>query len=348
MKNGTGKTDGQQLATVPAFHVLALSGGGFRGLYTASVLKVLEDALGMPLIRRFDLICGTSVGGLLALGLAAGVPASELQDMFVKNGRRIFGTSEWWRRWLFGKWIFAKHSSAGLSAVLTELFGNTTMGDLRQRVVIPAVNYTTGKSQFFKTPHSPELERDHNLKLVDVALATSAAPTYFPLHRIDGVGVFADGGLVGNSPGFFGLHEAAHFIRPGADIRVLAIGTMTLGSTLAGSELLDRGIALWKERVFDLTISAQESSTHYVLKHLLGDRYVRVDSLAQGALVADIRALDRFSVGAVRVLRECGAHDAQRTLGVAEFAPFRTHLATAPAFFHGQRRAFERETHAEH
>ncbi len=187
----------------PPFHVLALSGGGFRGLYSATILANLEEALGVPLARRFDLICGTSVGGLLAIGVAAEVRRADLCSLFEHNGKRIFGSHEWWRHWPLAKWFRAKHASTGLRRVLAELFGAATLGDLQHRVLIPAVNANTGKSQFFKTPYHPSFERDYKLSLVDVSLATAAAPTYFPLHRIPSVGVFADGGLVGNSPGFF-------------------------------------------------------------------------------------------------------------------------------------------------
>ncbi|NEK79583.1 MAG: patatin, partial [Xanthomonas perforans] len=80
--------------------------------------------------------------------------------------------------------------------------------------------------QFFKTPHHPSFELDHRLKVMDVALATAAAPVYFPLARNER-GVFADGGLVGNAPGLFGLHEARHFLAkdPSVQVRVLSIGT---------------------------------------------------------------------------------------------------------------------------
>jgi hypothetical protein len=326
---------GQLSADTRNFHVLALSGGGFRGLYAAAVLEVLELALGAPLASRFDLICGTSVGGLLALGLAAGVPAAALKALFVDQGRRIFGSP----RGLFLKWFRAKHASVGLRAALTELFGSTTLGELEHRVLVPAVNYTTGKPQVFKTPHSPRFARDHILKLVDIGLATSAAPTYFPLHRIDGLGVFADGGLVGNSPGYYGLQEARRHIQvpPERRVRVLSVGTMTLGCTIAGSASLDRGLLQWASKVFDLTISAQEHSTQYLLEQELGSDYLRIDSIAQGAQLADVRSLDQYSQGAINVLTECGALEAQRALGLPGFTPFRTHLAEAPRFFYGPR-----------
>jgi predicted acylesterase/phospholipase RssA len=195
------------------FHVLALSGGGFRGLYTATVLKHLEAQLGAPLASRFDLICGTSAGGLLALGVAAEIPAAGLQAMFQEHGGRIFNSRGGLRRLLGGLKVAAKHSPDGLRGVLEEMFGELTIGDLKHRVLIPSVNYSKGSGQFFKTPHAPQFSQDHVHKLVDVGMATAAAPTYFPLHQIGEEGVFADGGLVGNSPGLFGLHEAHHVLK---------------------------------------------------------------------------------------------------------------------------------------
>ena len=89
-------------------HVLALSGGGYRGLYTATVLAELEQAMGRPMASHFDLICGTSVGGMLALGLAAEIPATELKRLFEEQGRRIFSRSSWLRR-AVGFWLGAKY-----------------------------------------------------------------------------------------------------------------------------------------------------------------------------------------------------------------------------------------------
>jgi len=317
------------------FHVLALSGGGFRALYTAAVLKGLEESLGAPLAQRFDLICGTSAGGLLALGLANEVPAAELQAMFEANRKRIFGSQGLLRR-IFGKWLLAKHSSAGLRSVLNERFGSTTIGDLKHRVLIPAVNCSSGKSQVFKTPHAVAFDTDHRRTLVDVGLATTAAPTYFPLHEIPGEGVFADGGLFGNSPGFFGLHEAQRvFSAPAVQVRVLAIGTMALGAALRGAAEHDRGIVHWGSGLFDLVIAAQESTTNAMLGHWLGERFYSIDDQPTGAQSKDVSALDAISAGAVEVLKTRGALAAKRALGDPAFASFKAHLSMPPTFFHG-------------
>ncbi len=326
------------------FHVLALSGGGFRGLYTATVLKHLEERLGMPLAKRFDLICGTSAGGLLALGLAAEIPTIQLQAMFEHHGNRIFGQPTALRRLL--RPIFkAKYSPDGLKAVLTENFGELTLGDLKHRVLIPTVNYSKGNGQFFKTPHSPRFFMDYKHKLVDIGLATAAAPTYFPMHTIGEEGVFADGGLVGNSPGFFGLHEAHHALgvpRGQGNVRVLAIGTMTLGATKSGGSGLDWGIKQWGARIFDLVISSQEHSVDAMLSHLLGEDYVRIDDPATPDQSKDIASLDVVSPAAIEVLKSRGTQAARRAFGDNALTPFLNHTAAAPVFFHGPNKTLEK------
>ena len=323
------------MTDTPTFHILALSGGGYRGLYTATVLSQLEKSLGRPIADHFDLICGTSAGGLLALGLAAEVPANDLKALFENNGNRIFGCHSWARR-IFGFWLRAKHDSTGLKSVLTEQFGDMTIGELKHRVLIPAVNYSTGRGQFFKTPHHETFETDYEMKLVDVALATAAAPVYFPLFRHER-GVFADGGLVGNAPGLFGLHEVNTFLAPNqnARIRVLSIGTMTIGATIRGSANLDRGFGLWRGGLFDLVISAQESSVDYMLRQSLGGHYYQIDDKATPDQSRDVKTLDRVTDGSTNTLKDRGMHAAQRALGDQLFNPFREHLATAPTFFHG-------------
>lgn len=323
------------MSEIPTYHVLALSGGGYRGLYTATVLAELEKALGRPIASHFDLICGTSVGGILALGLADEIPANQLQALFEENGDRIFGCRSLLRR-LVGFWFTAKHSSEGLKNVLTERFGEKTVGELKHRVLIPTVNYSTGRGQFFKTPHHLSFELDHHMRLVDVALATSAAPVYLPLSR-NQRGVFADGGLVGNAPGLFGLHEVRTFLTSdqNARIRVLLIGTMTIGATVRGSASLDRGFGKWRGGLFDLVISAQESSVDYMLRQSLGANYYQIDDKATPDQSRDVKSLDNVSLGATNTLKDRAAHAAQRVLGDQSFLPFRTHVASTPIFFHG-------------
>ncbi|AKR42356.1 CBASS cGAMP-activated phospholipase [Methylophilus sp. TWE2] len=327
--------------SIPTYHVLALSGGGYRGLYTATILTELEKAFGQPIAKHFDLICGTSVGGILALGLANEIPASNLKLMFEDEGKTIFQSRNLIRK-VFGYWGCAKHDNSGLKTVLKKYFNDTTLGELKHRVFVPSVNYTTGRGQFFKTPHHKSFEMDHRMSLVDVALATAAAPVYFPLFK-HSRGVFADGGLVGNSPGFFGLHEIRQFLAPDQKVRVrvLSIGTMTIGATVGGDVSLDRGFGKWRGDLFDLVISAQESSVDYMLRHELKDDYFRIDDQATPDQSEDVKDLDRVSNAATNTLKTRGMHAAQKALGDAKFAPFRAHLASPAIFFHGPRKNFK-------
>jgi hypothetical protein len=322
-------------ADLPIYHVLALSGGGYRALYSATVLAELEQAIGRPLAKHFDLICGTSAGGMLAIGLAAEIPAVELKQLFENQGNRIFGKRSLTRS-LLGFWWKAKHDSRGLRDVLEERFGHMTVGDLKHRLLIPAVNCATGRGQFFKTPHHNSFELDHKMRVTEVALATAAAPVYFPLARNDR-GIFADGGLVGNAPGLFGLHEVRQFLAAGqpARVRVLAIGTMTIGATIRGAANRDRGFFRWRGDLFDLVISAQESSVDYLLRQSIGPDYYTIDDKVTPDQGQDVKDLDRVSEGATNTLRLRGMHAAQRTLGDPAFSPFREHLAAPSTFFHG-------------
>jgi hypothetical protein len=317
------------------FHVLALSGGGYRGLYTATILAELEAKLGGPLARRFDLICGTSVGGILAMGLALEIPARKLQELFLVNGGRIFR-----RRWLGGGlFLLARHPNAGLKAVIGDIFDEATLGQLQHRVLIPTVNYSTGLAQMFKTSHHPTFETDHEMRLVDVAMATSAAPTYLPIYGLP-QGKFVDGGLIANSPGLLGLHEAVHFI--GADpeqIRLTRIGTMSQGRTIRGDSWLDRGFLMWRSKLFDLTISAQESVADAMLRHSLGDRYFVIDDNIDPDQAKDVAKLDKVSRRATDTLVTRGLQRAKCALGDTKFTPFREHMAEPAIFHHGPRKA---------
>lgn len=321
-----------------AFHVLALSGGGFRGLYTATILANLETALGAPLASKFDLICGTSVGGVLALGLAKGIPANELQAMFLEQGRQIFR-----RRFALGGLGFlSRHKNKGLQGALESKFGHSTMGDLISPVLVPAVNYTTGLPRVFKTPHHRSLEVDYGRSLVDVGLATSAAPTYFPIHAMED-GKYVDGGLIANTPGQLGLHEATEYFGVHEDsVGILSIGTMSVGTTIRGNSFLSRGFMLWRSELFDLMISAQEAQTHSVLKHRLKERYLSVDDTVQPEQARDIKNLSKVSKKAIDTLVTRGNDRSRWLLGDPGFQKFREHQSQLPVFYHGSNKATER------
>ena len=331
------------------FHVLALSGGGIRGLHAARILEMLEAHFGAPVAQRFDLICGTSVGGILAIGLALERPASSLRELLEKRGPEVFGRSL--KRRLLPL-LYAKHSDEGMRRELEALFGEATLGNLLHPVVIPAVDASAGVAVMFKTPHHPELKVDHTRSLVHVALATTAAPTYFPIFRSPDSRLFVDGGLVANAPGLCGLHEAEVFFNQAPrNVRILSIGTASVGRNVRSRKRnrgLDLGILGWGSRVFDLTVSAQESLVHSLLRHRCKDSYVLIDSKVDTERSRDIRRLDQATRPAVETLLAAAAKAGQEFLGTGGFAEFSNHRPTAHPFYYGPHARSPGDPHARH
>lgn len=220
--------------------ILSLNGGGARGMFTISVLAEIEGILALRHPDReikigdyFDLITGTSIGGILALGLATGKSARDLERVFFDKANHIFPT-RWGVTNLIKSLVAPIYSSTPLRETVETMIGvETTFNDLTRRVMIPAVNLSTGKPHFFKTPHNPNFTRDGGLKLIDAALATSAAPTYFAPHYCEDLRTyFADGGLVANNPSYIGLLEVFRDMKSDfpdvthKDIHILNIGTV--------------------------------------------------------------------------------------------------------------------------
>jgi uncharacterized protein len=271
---------------VKPFQALALTGGGYRGLFTAKVLEIIEEQIQEPIGRRFDLTCGTSIGGIVALAIAFEVPMKKVVEVFVKEGANIFPPHEPPTSYV-GKgmdlWQHSRkprYSSAPLKAAIIQLIDkDAILGDAKHAVAIPAVNVTQGRPQVFKTRHKQDWVRDWKLKAVDVALATSAAPTFFELAEVDG-NLYADGGLFANAPDLVAIHEAEHFFGvPIEAIRLLSVGTTTKSYSVSFGAGKNFGIADWMEdqRLFAVTISSQQQFVDQLIRHRLSERYVRID-----------------------------------------------------------------------
>lgn len=292
------------------YQILSLSGGGFLGLYTATVLAELEERSGRPLRDSFDLIAGTSIGGIIALGLSAGRSARDIGNAFVEHGPRIFPhappkTKPGWV-YRFARNVPAPlYSAYPLRRTVESIVGaDTCMSDLLRPVVIPAVNLTKGGPKVFKTGHHARFVLDWRLKVVDVALATSAAPTYFPAHRIGGE-LFADGGMFANSPDMIAMHEAEMFL--GArreDIRVLSIGTTTTDFAMSSALDPNMGVMGWmqNQRLTDVMIGSQQALINDMMRHILDDRYLRIDRRQADEQRREL-ALDAATPGAIANLQ---------------------------------------------
>ncbi len=314
------------------FQVLSLSGGGFLGLYSALLLEKLEGRFGGPLAGHFDLICGTSVGGVIALGIAAEKPVAEIRGAIERHGRLIFprpaGVLRSLRR--------AMYSTTPLRRAVEEIVGDDLIvGDLKHRVLIPTVNLTKGGPTVFKTPHHKNLSEDWRHRVVDVALATSAAPTLFPTSKI-GDRDFADGGLYANSPDLLGVHEAEHFL--GVDrsrIRVLSIGTTTKKFSFESGEH-NKGIWPWMTdlRIFNVMLSSQQQTADYMMQHSFGDRYVRLDIEPSTEQTKNLR-LDIANEKSIDTQKGLAETTFQEVIPNKELRSFFDYDTDQPIFYHG-------------
>jgi patatin-like phospholipase/acyl hydrolase len=166
-----------------------------------------------------------------------------------------------------------------LKEALTEVFGERLLGESQKRLVIPSFNLETGTVYIWKTAHHPRLRRDYRARVVDVALATAAAPSFFPSH-ISSAGVpLVDGGVWANSPAAIAVVEAIGILGlPRDNIRVLSLGCTSSALRINWARRYGLGKGYWVTRIVDLLMYAQETSANGMAEHLLVNRndFVRV------------------------------------------------------------------------
>jgi patatin-like phospholipase/acyl hydrolase len=273
------------------FQILALDGGGMKALFTAHVLARLEEDLGIDIRDGFDLIAGTSAGGIIALALGAGLRPAEIVDHYEQLVGAAFPPAR--RRWWRAPWraVRPTYDPAPLRAAL----GSRLLGDSDRRLVVTSWDPEHGRVHLFKTPHHVRFVRDWKIPMVDVAMATSAAPIYLPAADVDGQRLI-DGGVWANNPSVVAVVEAIGALRvPLQAIRVLNVGT-TEEVPDHPSKLHSGGLLTWAPHVTHLVLSANSRGSQGMAQHLVGrDSYWRFDAhVAKGTYrldVADTRKL---------------------------------------------------------
>lgn len=260
---------GESETRVSRFQILSLDGGGILGLFSAAVLAAIEEDLDTRISDHFDLITGTSTGGIIALGLGMGLRPREIVEFYVNKGPRIFRNALCVRS--LAHLVMRKYSDEPLVGALQACFGDRKLGESKKRLVIPAYNLGEDDVYLFRTPHAPKLRRDHKVPLWRIAQATSAAPTYFPACRtIDNLRLI-DGGVWANNPVLLGIVEAVGTLDvPMESIRVLSLGTSD--PVKRRTKLLDwGGILPWVagKHVIDVIMRSQSLAAHNQAKHLL-------------------------------------------------------------------------------
>lgn len=281
-----------------AFRILSIDGGGVRGYLAAAILANIEEYLNgkrnekLPLGQRFDLITGTSVGGIVGLGLALGRPAAELRDLLFKLVPKVFGAGN--RSSRLSQIINPRYGAAALEDELNTVFGTSTLADLATDVCITSVALIDAKPRLHKTDYFARNAGRLDEPLINVAMATAAAPTYFPARTAKYSANLVDGGLASNNPSVIGLIDALQFERPSkrgmprpildvSDDRgplLLSVGTGQPGPLPYDyKRMISGGWLNWMRPIHEIVLLSQAQLVHFQAKFLVGSKYLRIDPI---------------------------------------------------------------------
>ena len=275
------------------FRILSINGGGIRGIFPAAFLAELEHRYlaGSSIGDYFDLIAGTSTGGIIALGLAAGLRASHLRDLYISRGHEVFPPSNDGLLALPENWIRKacryfryRYDSESLKRVIELTLGKRKFGEAKVRLCIPSAEGRYSEPYIFKTPHHPDYKTDKKEYMIKVAMATAAAPTFFQPF-VDGGYIFLDGGLWANDPIMVGLIDALScFSIERTQVRILSIGC---GSRpyIVDRRRISGGLLAWR-KVIESAMHLQSSNALGQAGLLIGrDKITRVDPGPIGATI---------------------------------------------------------------
>ena len=277
-----------QTAGNPPRRVLSIDGGGIRGIIPAMVVAHIERKMGKPAHELFDLMVGTSTGGILALGLSrpgasrpAQFSARWVVKLYEEQGANIFEYSLWRKLRTVGGILDEAYSHEVLEGILGKYFAGATLGDCKTPTMVTSYDIQNRRTVFLKSWYA-----DHQLvRCCDAARATSAAPTYFepkPLDTGDVASVLIDGGIFMNSPSVSAYAEARKLF-PGEPIAVLSLGTGELTRPIAFGEARTWGSALWVMSLLDCMFDGVSKAADHQMQLFLGERYQRLQTSLESA-----------------------------------------------------------------
>ena len=259
--------------TNPQFLILAVDGGGIRGVFAAHVLQRMEEEYGIDWRKSFGMFAGTSTGAIIAAGIACGWRAESLVDLYHEAAATVFRRPR--RRALAGL-AASRYSNSGLRDVLEREFGDITLGDIACPLVIPAVDVVSGAVHVFKSKYLPDYVRDKDVPVSDAVLASCSAPIYFDPHVVAGAYCVADGGLWANNPSLIAVADVRkNMSLPLQNIKVLSLGTGTTKADYVWNEKKNWhgwGFATGRgrRRFVDLIFKLQSDAAHNTLCLLFG------------------------------------------------------------------------------
>lgn len=263
-----------------SFRILSLDGGGVKGTFSASVLAEIEKMTGKRIADHFDLVTGTSTGGIIALGLGLRLTCQEILEFYTIHGPEIFPATGIHRRLRFlYRALWPRHSQRRLLEALEAVFKDSQLGDSCCRILIPSYDGISGRIHLFKTAHREDYRQDYLRSAVDIGMATSAAPTFFPAYSSINGASYIDGGVWANCPAMLGVLEAACILkeRPN-DIDLLSIGTTTEPFYVTKRRRIG-GALQWHKGIVDLLLQAQSDSILGQVRIMTGKAPLRIDAL---------------------------------------------------------------------
>jgi hypothetical protein len=273
------------------FRILSLDGGGIKGAFTAAVLAEWEKSTGRSIVDHFDLITGTSTGGIIALGLGLGVPAQRILQFYKEQGPKIFpNITDQQKLSLNIRHLWEPKYSAGpLREALQGVFGDKRLKDATCRLLIPAYDVVAGRVYLFKTRHDPRFIFDEDALVIEIALATAAAPTFFEQAKVSAHSgaIYVDGGVWANCPALAAVTEAVHFLGVPLDlIDLLRVGTLSEPGSFVhdakqGWFKTKPGLIEWAPQIVALMCRGQMEASWATANLLTGGRSVYVNAIVE-------------------------------------------------------------------
>ena len=263
--------------------VLSIDGGGIRGIIPAMVLDHVESITGRPVAEMFDLIAGTSTGGILTLGLTAAgrgkrpkFSAADMVRFYEEDGPDIFSRSIWHRVRSVGSLAEEKYPAKALEAILRRKLGNARLKNALRDVLVTSYDIEARKPYFFKRRRARQTQR-RDCFIREAARATSAAPTYFEPFKLKIEGssdyrALVDGGVFANDPAMCAYVEARQVFRGAMDILMVSLGTGELTRRLPFEDACGWGLAQWVRPVLDIMFDGVGDVVHYQMKQLLSTK----------------------------------------------------------------------------
>ena len=301
------------------YKILSIDGGGIRGLIPALMLVEIEKRTGKAISELFDLIAGTSTGGILALGLnvpdaktgKAAYSAEDIVTLYQKRGQNIF-LQNTWRKFMTGLGIFdEKYSSLGIEQILEHYFGDVELKSAVTDVLITSYDFEKTRGPFFFKSWLAKTDPQWNFKMKFIARATSAAPTYFEPLKLnseiakDIYHSLVDGGIFANNPAMCAFADAVKYQQP-YDMLMVSLGTGARTEKITHERAIHWGLVQWIRPLINLMMNGNSNTVDYQLREIFstkeGSNYYRL----QVPLPDDpyVQKLDNISVKNIEKLQQ--------------------------------------------